>query len=129
MAIDEPGRIGRREVNTREDEVLREVARIVDECSQGMGKPGRWGTEEIAVVLPETGVEAALELAERLRAAIELADLPLPEHRAGERVTVSVGIGTLARFGGRPIASLMPPTPHSPEPEPGWKPRHRSSKR
>jgi diguanylate cyclase (GGDEF)-like protein len=102
VAIDDPGRTGRREAGTREDEVLRDVARIVDECSQGIGKPGRWGAEEVAVVLPETGVDGALELAERLRAAIELADLPLAEHRAGGRVTASVGIGTLARFGGTP---------------------------
>ena len=99
VAVDGLGHAGREGASTRRDEVLREVARIVDERSQGIGRPGRWGPEELAVVLPETGVEGALELAERIRGAIELVDHPLAGGR-GRSVTASMGIAAADRFGG-----------------------------
>jgi diguanylate cyclase (GGDEF)-like protein len=92
--------IGERNGSSDADEVLREVARIVDESTRGLGRPGRWGTDELAVVLPETGVDGALELAERIRHAIEEARIPLADGPRSERVTASLGVGALARFGG-----------------------------
>ncbi|MBT8198550.1 MAG: sensor domain-containing diguanylate cyclase [Acidimicrobiia bacterium] len=53
---------------------------------------GRYGGEEFAVILPETGPEGALEIAERLRAAV--ADRPLETAAGMIRVTVSVGVAT-----------------------------------
>ena len=100
VAVDDLGRGGRREVSTPATRCCARLRGSSTSARTGMGKPGRWGTGELAVVVPETGVDGALELAERIRGAIELADLPLTEHRGGESVTASVGIGTLARFGG-----------------------------
>ncbi|HYU60380.1 MAG TPA: diguanylate cyclase [Solirubrobacterales bacterium] len=100
LGVDHPAGISERNASSRADEVLRDVARIVDDASRGVGKPGRWGAGELAVVMPETGVDGALELAERIRTAIEQARIPLSERPGTQRVTASLGIAALARFGG-----------------------------
>jgi two-component system cell cycle response regulator len=75
------------------DEVLREIA---DRCRAGVrtiDSVGRYGGEEFAIILPESDLEAAEIVAERLRAAVErtpvvTADGPVP-------VTISGGFATL----------------------------------
>ena len=69
------------------DEVLRGVARVLDESSRGFDTPARYGGEEFAVILPHTDPVEAVAVAERLRAAIAAAPLD-PE------VTVSVGVAS-----------------------------------
>jgi diguanylate cyclase (GGDEF)-like protein len=100
VGVDDLRWVSERHGSSQADEVLREVARILDESSRGMGKPGRWGVEELAVVLPETGVDGALEFAERIRTAIEQTRVPLAGRSGTARVTASLGIAALARFGG-----------------------------
>jgi diguanylate cyclase (GGDEF)-like protein len=53
------------------DEVLRELARMVSQCARGSDVVGRFGGEEFLVVLPDTPVENAAILAERLRQEVE----------------------------------------------------------
>jgi diguanylate cyclase (GGDEF)-like protein len=50
----------------------------------------RYGGEEFAVILPNTEKQGAMELAERLRRAVERAEW------MNRRITVSVGVATLA---------------------------------
>ncbi|HLJ54138.1 MAG TPA: GGDEF domain-containing protein [Chthonomonadaceae bacterium] len=73
------------------DEVLRHVARVLQEHVRAIDTPARYGGEEFAVLCPETEVEAAVVLADRLRAALEASPCALP---SGEliRVTMSVGV-------------------------------------
>jgi diguanylate cyclase (GGDEF)-like protein len=75
------------------DEVLRLVARTVRASIRDLDVPGRFGGEELLVLLPETDAAGALAMAERVRSAIEAAGLLGP---AGEplSVTVSVGVAT-----------------------------------
>ncbi len=77
------------------DEVLKLVARVIKEQIRvDVDIPGRFGGEEMLVLMPETGIEGAMNLAERLRHAIETTDLPGPN---GEtlHVTVSMGVATV----------------------------------
>lgn len=74
------------------DAVLKQVAGVVRERVRGIDVCARFGGEEIAVLLPNTGPGGAAGLAERLRAAIEATVV-----RAGGRelrVTASFGIAT-----------------------------------
>jgi len=55
---------------------------------------GRIGGEEFAVILPETELEAAREVAERLRA--HLAERPVVAERAAIASTASIGVAQLS---------------------------------
>ncbi|MHB2019944.1 MAG: diguanylate cyclase [Candidatus Xenobia bacterium] len=72
------------------DDVLKVVARLVNESLQGSAATaGRYGGEEILVLLPDTAGEAAVEQAERLRASVQ----ELRIIASGERLPVTVSIG------------------------------------
>jgi diguanylate cyclase (GGDEF)-like protein len=77
------------------DEVLRTVGRVLGAESRGIDEPARYGGEEFAVALPETGTTGAVEVAERVRAAIAATPIPLVEGAGEIRVTASVGVATL----------------------------------
>jgi len=55
----------------RGDEVLQEVARLLNQTVRASDTVYRYGGEELAVILRETSAGAAFDLAERLRAAVE----------------------------------------------------------
>jgi diguanylate cyclase (GGDEF)-like protein len=77
------------------DHVLREVARVLRETSREIDEPARYGGEEMAVALPQTGLEGAFEFAERVRSRIEALELPLVEGDGILRVTASFGVAAL----------------------------------
>jgi diguanylate cyclase (GGDEF)-like protein len=76
----------------RGDDVLRAVARALDQQIRSGDALYRYGGEEFLVLLPEQPIEAAGLAAERLRAAVEALGLP---HPAGGVVTVSAGVAAL----------------------------------
>ncbi len=69
------------------DEVLRGVAWVLREHVRAVDLPCRYGGEEFAVILPETELDAAVAVAERLR--LEVAARPMGK---GLRVTISAGV-------------------------------------
>lgn len=71
------------------DEVLRIVARIIRENVREIDFAARYGGEEFVVVLPNTGSQWAVNLAERLRHALETE--PWPQRP----ITASFGASTL----------------------------------
>ncbi|GAP61870.1 hypothetical protein ARMA_0293 [Ardenticatena maritima] len=75
------------------DQVLSEVALRIRETVRTLDIVGRYGGEEIAVVAPETSLEGAIQLAERLRQNIALE--PIETSAGPIRVTVSVGVAAL----------------------------------
>jgi diguanylate cyclase (GGDEF)-like protein len=74
------------------DHVLKEFARTAREMLRGSDIFGRWGGEEFLVVLPNTTLDAALVIVERLRLAA-LA-IQLPSSGAGLRVSISAGLAS-----------------------------------
>lgn len=75
------------------DEVLRAVARIVKQSLRDVDISARYGGEEFVIVLPETALAGAVQIAERLRLAIATTPVTLAEPSAGQKVTVTVSIG------------------------------------
>jgi diguanylate cyclase (GGDEF)-like protein len=72
-------------------QVMRDLVRTTDICA-------RIGGEEFCAILPQTGADGAVELAERLRANVEL--VPVRWHDRELRVTSSFGVATYVAGGG-----------------------------
>jgi diguanylate cyclase (GGDEF)-like protein len=77
------------------DLVLREVARVLKESSREIDEPARYGGEEMAVALPQTGLRGSFEFAERVRRRIEELRIPLLDGSGDLRVTASFGAAAL----------------------------------
>jgi diguanylate cyclase (GGDEF)-like protein len=77
------------------DKVLRMVGRVLQIESRGVDEPARYGGEEFAVVLPETGLEGALDLAKRVRARIESERVPRSGGGGAVSITASIGVASL----------------------------------
>ncbi|HEY9855839.1 MAG TPA: GGDEF domain-containing protein, partial [Stenomitos sp.] len=75
------------------DQVLGGVGYVIRGQLRLSDVAGRFGGEEFAILLAETGSEGALVLAERLRKAIEAWSLELPAGRL--KVTASLGVASL----------------------------------
>lgn len=75
------------------DEVLVRVARACADALRQFDRLGRVGGEEFLVLLPDTGLDAALPIADRLRQAANA--LVLDDLAPGLRVTLSIGAAAL----------------------------------
>jgi diguanylate cyclase (GGDEF)-like protein len=71
------------------DEALELIGQILRENLRGADVAARYGGEEFSVLLPETNLEEAQAIAERIRRHVE--DTRFPKRK----VTVSIGIATL----------------------------------
>lgn len=69
------------------DQVLREFAAILRRGVRSVDTVGRWGGEEFLIICPETDLEAAMAIAEKLRTTVAEADWPPATH-----ITSSFGI-------------------------------------
>jgi diguanylate cyclase (GGDEF)-like protein len=79
------------------DRVLQEIAKAMSGQIRATDYLARYGGEEFVLLLPQTGIEGGLALAEKVRGAIEALELPVigPEGRV--QVTVSIGLALYAR--------------------------------
>ncbi|TPW25818.1 PleD family two-component system response regulator [Pararhizobium mangrovi] len=77
------------------DDVLRGIARRIRQMVRGADLACRYGGEEFMVVMPDTVVEDAARIADRLRAAIEASPFSIGEAGRGIAVTASFGIAGL----------------------------------
>ncbi len=80
------------------DEVLKEFARRVKDATRIVDVVARMGGEEIVVVLPETGLQAAAAVAERIRNAVQVK--PFVIHGGAKSISVTVSIGVASRRAG-----------------------------
>ena len=76
------------------DVALAEVSRVVRQTMRATDMVGRYGGEEIGVLLPHTSLDGAALLAERLRATIDAITLEIEGHHIQPKV--SIGISALA---------------------------------
>jgi diguanylate cyclase (GGDEF)-like protein len=74
------------------DDVLRALSRIVSHCARATDVVGRFGGEEFLVVLPDTSVENAVILAERLRQEVERHGHERLRPFSNQLPTVSIGV-------------------------------------
>jgi diguanylate cyclase (GGDEF)-like protein len=91
------------------DQVLQGIARTVTQNLQGPGLVGRFGGEQFAILLPQTGETEARRMAERLRDHIAGEPIAIEDgSHAGFvfRLTVSIGIAILDRSR-RALAELI----------------------
>ncbi|HYV15806.1 MAG TPA: diguanylate cyclase [Conexibacter sp.] len=86
------------------DVVLREVARILRESSREIDEPARYGGEEMAVALPQTDLEGAYVIAERIRVAVDA--LRIPRLDGGGTIGVTVSCGVAAAEDGDKVALI-----------------------
>lgn len=82
------------------DEVLKQVAAVLRDCTRTVDCVGRYGGEEFAIIMPETNIDGALTVAERIRARVASAVFP------NRRITLSIGVAQYDKENGPPQATL-----------------------
>ena len=78
------------------DQVLHEFAQRTAMSVREIDLVGRYGGEELIILLPETDRETALMVAERLRASVAATPIKLPEGEVS--ITVSIGVATMNEY-------------------------------
>jgi diguanylate cyclase (GGDEF)-like protein len=97
--IDDFKQVNDRYGHQQGDEVLAHVAEVLRRLSRDIDAPARYGGEELAVILPETELDGAALLAERMRDAVESLDVPGARGSGGVRVTASFGVAAAPENG------------------------------
>jgi len=75
------------------DVVLQKIGTVLKESCRVYDVPGRYGGEEFCLMLPQTGLESTITVAERIRRRVEDDALNLGEGTV--RVTTSIGVAGL----------------------------------
>ncbi len=78
------------------DEVLQKISALIQTLLRETDTLARYGGEEFCVLLPETSIESAAVLAERIRQSVETAELTL-KSGVSLPLTVSVGVAGYQR--------------------------------
>src|SRR5581483_698473 len=81
------------------DAVLAGVARIFREQLREYDVPARFGGEEFSILLPETRLAEAVQIAERIRRAVAASSFDVSTSSEAIRATVSIGIASYPRDG------------------------------
>jgi diguanylate cyclase (GGDEF)-like protein len=80
------------------DAVLKSISDILLETTRAVDCAARYGGEEFAVILTETELSGAMEVAERIRKRVESTEFP------SRRVTISIGVAECPRDAAEPGA-------------------------
>jgi diguanylate cyclase (GGDEF)-like protein len=74
--------------------VLREVSGIIKQCVRDVDIVARYGGEEFVVILPQTGDDDALVIAERIRSTVQKAFFSNSQGQRDIQITISIGIAS-----------------------------------
>jgi diguanylate cyclase (GGDEF)-like protein len=74
--------------------VLREVGNVIKQCVRDVDIVARYGGEEFIVILPQTGDQDALIIAERIRSSIEKAFFANAQGQRDLQITISIGVAS-----------------------------------
>ncbi|MES2366970.1 MAG: diguanylate cyclase [Pseudomonadota bacterium] len=75
------------------DTILKGLSELLNHQARVIDRVCRYGGEEIAVILPETDSDAAADIAERMRASVEMQPFDI-NMGAPVRITVSIGVAS-----------------------------------
>jgi diguanylate cyclase (GGDEF)-like protein len=90
------------------DEALRGVAEAMRACAALPGAlVARYGGEEFACIVPALALEAARDLAERIRAAVAERPVPVPGTATTNHVTISAGVARRTLGGDADVHALL----------------------
>ena len=76
------------------DQVLKQIAKILQKSVRDTDVVARYGGEEFCVILPEVDVTGSISFAERLRKNVEDHPFFMEETQPGGKVTISIGVAT-----------------------------------
>lgn len=78
------------------DDCLKKVAvTIKDTLKRPADLAARYGGEEFAVILPETDIDGAIKIAEKIRQNIEKLNIPHNHSPVTNHITISLGVNTI----------------------------------
>lgn len=86
------------------DKVLMRIGKVINSCMRSMDTAYRYGGEEFAILLPETGLKKACVVGERIR---DLIGAEVFEPEPGEKRSVTVSIGASEREEGEDFTSFI----------------------
>jgi diguanylate cyclase (GGDEF)-like protein len=76
------------------DIVLKEISRILIRNVRGTDIVGRYGGEEFVILLPETSMESALHVAEKINKTVADHHFPFRDNQESEKLSVSIGVAS-----------------------------------
>lgn len=90
------------------DHCLKQIASVLRDCIKpSTDRVARYGGEEFMVVLPQTHLNGALQVAERIQQAIAHLHIPHPASTVCAHITLSMGITGTNPTGDKSIAELI----------------------
>lgn len=90
------------------DRILKLVAELLKQrTARSSDLVGRFGGEEFSVVLPNTGLEGAVSVAELIRAQVEEQQIPHQTATTCHYLTVSIGVATQVPQRANTVSSLI----------------------
>jgi len=94
--IDDFKQLNDRRGHAAGDELLAGIARILNQSVRATDLLARYGGEEFVVLTPDTDLDGAYRLAEKIRTAVAESSFILDESLRPVRVTVSIGVAQFA---------------------------------
>lgn len=90
------------------DVMLQTVAKVMRGTIQrSTDIPCRWGGEEFAILLPETSLQEAVDMAENLRLNIEKTTVPSLKEGQSTHITISIGVASMVPKDKESLSTLV----------------------